>query len=211
MSGREGEMTREGGETGRGRDETTERGDPRDETAARCAGAEARWEPLGDRARVVVIRLGALGDALLAFPALAWLRRRRPGAHVTLIGPAGALPLARASGLAEAAYAFDLPAWSGLWGGAARADPLLREVVAGADAAVGWMRDPDGEVARTVSALGVERVVVAPVRPLGGNGEGTHVALALVARMHKLLTILNTILRHGTPWQVAPAPAPCAP
>jgi transposase len=30
--------------------------------------------------------------------------------------------------------------------------------------------------------------------------------LALVACMHKLLTILNAILRHGTPWQVAPAP-----
>lgn len=32
--------------------------------------------------------------------------------------------------------------------------------------------------------------------------------LALVACMHKLLTILNAILRHGTPWQVASAPAP---
>jgi ADP-heptose:LPS heptosyltransferase len=59
-------------------------------------------------------------------------------------------------------------------------------VVAGADAVVGWMRDPDGEVARTVSALGVERVVVAPVRPLGGNGEGTHVALALARTLEPL-------------------------
>ncbi len=32
--------------------------------------------------------------------------------------------------------------------------------------------------------------------------------LALVACMHKLLTILNAIVRHGTPWQVASAPAP---
>ena len=31
--------------------------------------------------------------------------------------------------------------------------------------------------------------------------------LALVACMHKLLTILNALLRHGTPWQATPAPA----
>jgi transposase len=31
--------------------------------------------------------------------------------------------------------------------------------------------------------------------------------LALVACMHKLLTILNAIVRHGTPWQVASVPA----
>jgi transposase len=32
--------------------------------------------------------------------------------------------------------------------------------------------------------------------------------LALVACMHKLLTILNAMVRHGTPWRVAPVPAP---
>jgi transposase len=31
--------------------------------------------------------------------------------------------------------------------------------------------------------------------------------LALVACMHKLLTILNAIVRHGTPWQTASAAA----
>ena len=166
-------------------------------------GAEAQWEPLRERGRVVVFRPGALGDALLAFPALAWLRTRRPGAHVTLIGPAGVLSLARASGLADAAHVFDLPAWAGLWGGAARADPLLREVVAGADAVVGWMRDPDGEVARTLSALGVERVVMAPVRPLGGNGEGTHVALAMARTLEPL--------RLGNPPQNVEELARCLP
>jgi len=31
--------------------------------------------------------------------------------------------------------------------------------------------------------------------------------VALVACMHKLLTILNAMVRHGTSWQVASAPA----
>lgn len=37
--------------------------------------------------------------------------------------------------------------------------------------------------------------------------EGKPKKLALTACMHKLLTILNAILRHGTPWLVHPLPA----
>jgi ADP-heptose:LPS heptosyltransferase len=115
--------------------------------------------------QVVIFRPGALGDTLLAFPTLAVLRQVWPNAHITLVARADVLPLARGAGLADATYSYDLPAWSGLWGAAEEADPLLRDVVDGADVVVAWLRDPDGAVVRTLRALGVGRVVIAPGRP----------------------------------------------
>ena len=120
--------------------------------------------------RVVVFRPGALGDALLALPTLAALRRARPAARVVLIARADVLPLALASRLADAAYPFDLPAWAALWDEGAtstRRDPLLDQVVTGADAAVAWLSDADGAVARSLQGLDVGHVVVTPGRPAG--------------------------------------------
>lgn len=144
--------------------------------------------------RIVVLRPGALGDALLAFPALVALRRAHPRAHLTLIARDDVLALTRANSLADAAYPFDLPAWSGLWGDVEDADPLLRAVVGGADTVVAWLRDDDGDVARRVTALGVGRAIVAPGRPpnaLGAtwdDGAETlrHAALHLLATLAPL-------------------------
>jgi len=65
--------------------------------------------------RIVVIHTGALGDTLLTFPALVWLRRWAPDARLTLIARRDTLPLALASGLADAAWPYDLPDWSALF------------------------------------------------------------------------------------------------
>jgi heptosyltransferase-2 len=45
-------------------------------------------------ARLLAYRPGAIGDFILALPALAALRARFPGASLTVVGPAAALPLA---------------------------------------------------------------------------------------------------------------------
>lgn len=115
--------------------------------------------------RVVIIRPGALGDTLLAFPALAALRRTWPAAHVTLVARADMLSLARASGLADTTADYDLPVWARLWAGTAAGDPELRAALAGADTIVAWVADPDTAVARGLRAVGARRMVVAPGRP----------------------------------------------
>lgn len=117
------------------------------------------------RRRIVVFRPGALGDALLAFPALAALRRAWPDAHVTLVARPDVLPLARIARLAHATYPYDLPPWSGLWGEAPSADPLLLRVVQDADAVVAWLPDPDGQIVRSLQRLGVRKYIVASGRP----------------------------------------------
>ncbi len=77
------------------------------------------------RPRVVVLRPGALGDALLSFPTLALLRARMPDARITFVARADVLPLALRAHLADAAYSFDLPAWSALWRTTSAHEPLL--------------------------------------------------------------------------------------
>jgi ADP-heptose:LPS heptosyltransferase len=65
--------------------------------------------------RVVIFRPGALGDALLTFPALALVRRAWPDAHLTLVARRDILPVARSSGLINAVYSYDLPVWTSLF------------------------------------------------------------------------------------------------
>ena len=134
--------------------------------------------------RVLVLRPGALGDALLAFPALAWLRQAWPRARVTLAARADVLALAEASGLAHQTRAFDDPVWSGLWSERAERDTSLRQALGGADAAVGWLGDPDGVVERSLRALGIARVVIAPGRPAASSRD--HVALHLARTLAPL-------------------------
>src|SRR5258708_33810930 len=58
---------------------------------------------------VIAIRPGALGDTLLALPALAWLRRQRPAPRLCFVARGDVLPLARASGLAATGPDYALP------------------------------------------------------------------------------------------------------
>lgn len=134
--------------------------------------------------RVVLLRPGALGDALLTVPALALLRQHRPNAQVTLIARRDVLPLVTASRLAGVALPYDLPAWSALFGlDATSADPFTREVINGAHV-VAWMSDTDGSVATNLSSLGAASVVICPSQPL--PGDRTHMALRLVQALRPL-------------------------
>src|SRR5260221_6527424 len=80
---------------------------------------------------VVAIRPGALGDPLLALPALAWLRRQWPATHICFVARGDVLPLARASGLADSVSDYDLPQWADLFADALPASSPLRHILAG--------------------------------------------------------------------------------
>jgi ADP-heptose:LPS heptosyltransferase len=62
--------------------------------------ADATWSPRARHARmeILVIKLGALGDFVLAFPAMAAIRAAHPQARITLLTTAPFMPLALASG-----------------------------------------------------------------------------------------------------------------
>jgi ADP-heptose:LPS heptosyltransferase len=128
--------------------------------------------------RIVVYRPGALGDTLLTFPALHLLRRRWPDAQITLICRADVHALARASGLAEAAFSHELAAWACLFDDAAQTSDLARETLAGADLAVVWAPDTGGEITSRLHTLGARKALV--IQPPPRAEAKGHVALQLV-------------------------------
>jgi ADP-heptose:LPS heptosyltransferase len=131
----------------------------------------------GETRRVVAIRPGALGDALLALPALAWLHRARPGTRVLFVARDDVLPLARASGLADETSAYGSPMWGVLFADTPSGGEVQARVLVERRAAIAWMSDAEGTVERNLRALGAEQVVVARGRP--AQGEQTHTALLL--------------------------------
>lgn len=156
--------------------------------------------------RIVVIRPGALGDTLLTLPSLALLRRRWPAARLTFVGRRDALPLVAASGLADTTSPFDLPDWSALFADEPPAAGLAFETLRRCDIAVAWLPDAGGAVARTLSALGARRAVVAPGRP--GPDAGEHAALVLARTLAPLGVHMPE--DHDELWRLVPSlAAPC--
>lgn len=130
-----------------------------------------------ETARLVAIRPGALGDALLTLPTLAWVRRQRAATtHVTLVARADVLPLARAVGLADETYRYDDPAWSALFAPSTANAVLAGRLCAGAHV-IAWLADDDGDIRHNLMALGARATVTAPGKPL--PTARTHMALLL--------------------------------
>lgn len=161
---------------------------------------------------ITVVRPGALGDTLLTLPALAALRRWAPDARLTFIARADTLPLARANGLADVVWSWELPDWGSLF--AAQPVPLTeraRAELVDADIVIVWAPDPDGETVGRVRSLGVGRVIVAPAQPVesaGGAGMHVHAAVWLTDTLRPLgvpphtretLTALASPLRADAP------------
>lgn len=138
--------------------------------------------------RYVLIRPGALGDALLVLPTLALLRHERPEAHVTLVARGDVLPLACASALAGAVYEWSDPLWAALFADDPD-DPQAHEAraVVRDAAVVAWLADEGGTVTRNLAAWGARQVVVAPGRsPEDGAGPRGHMALLLASALAPL-------------------------
>jgi ADP-heptose:LPS heptosyltransferase len=127
--------------------------------------------------KIVIIRPAAIGDTLLTFPVIESLRARyapAPNLHITLVGNAAVLPLARVLGLVEAVYAYDEPRWAALFTTQpSRLDAALAGVLRDADLVVAWLRDPEGLVARKLRFFHVKQAIIVPGRP--AEGERVHI------------------------------------
>ncbi|MCW5892883.1 MAG: hypothetical protein KIT14_20410 [bacterium] len=127
---------------------------------------------------VVVLFPGALGDLLLALPALRALRRRHAGALLTLIVSEPLRALAHVTGIADRVASLDGADAAGLFGGArapswlagapvvhswlGARDPAMRARVAAAATQVAWHAVERGEAAEH-AAVAYARAVGAPV------------------------------------------------
>src|SRR6266480_2913623 len=118
---------------------------------------------------ILIIRPGAIGDALLTFPVLKALREQYNGTSITLVSNAQVLPLAQAFGVAEQAFDFQDIQWSELFSSSGIRTSSMRDLLAQTNLAICWMRDPDGIVEHNLKTSGIEHVIIAPGRPSAGE------------------------------------------
>ena len=131
--------------------------------------------------RLLIVRPGAIGDALLASPALAALRRARPGGRIELMAHPAVGSLLRAAGLIDRFLSRDGPEADALYAPSPR---QAVERLGRLDAAVLWSADPDGVAAANLAALGADPLIVTPARPAEGRLQ--HVAQYLVQTLAPL-------------------------
>lgn len=122
---------------------------------------------------ILVIRPGAIGDALLAFPILQALRAKYPGSHITFVSTANVLPLAPAFGVADQMFDYQDVRWSELFSAAGIRTPAMRDLLRETDLAICWLRDPEHLVEHNLRMAGVKESIVAPGRP--SEGERIHI------------------------------------
>lgn len=112
-------------------------------------------------ARSLVVHTGALGDFLLACPAIA---RVAEAGRVVLAGSPERHALAVAAGIAEKAVPLDALHLHEALGGSETA-PRFRDALQGYTRAVIWMRDPGDILKNAFQAAGIPHVIAAPGLP----------------------------------------------
>src|SRR5579875_3921671 len=95
----------------------------------------------GESKEILVIRPGAIGDTLLAFPVLSALRAASPPARLTLVGNAQVLPLARWLGVADSVEDYADLRWSALFAENGIASAELQTRLRQAERVICWLAD----------------------------------------------------------------------
>jgi len=124
---------------------------------------------IGNSARLVVLRGGALGDFVLTLPAIAALRLAFPGAHLHLIGDPRFAPLARPDALLD----HDSPALIPLHSGDPPGDGL-RSFLAGCACCLAYAVDPEDHLERSLRHLVAGPVWLWDPRPTGDRHIADH-------------------------------------
>jgi heptosyltransferase III len=122
---------------------------------------------------ILVLRPGAIGDALLAFPVLKALKTQYDSTRISLVSNAQVLPLAQAFGVAEETFDFQDIKWSELFSSSGIRTSFMRDLLAQTDLVICWMRDPDGIIERNLKMSGIKHCIIAPGRP--PEGEHLHI------------------------------------
>ncbi len=114
---------------------------------------------------ILVIRPGAIGDALLSFPTLHALRAKYAAKRIAFVSNASVLPLAQAWKLADEVSDFEQTRWSELFSTTGIRDAELRALLAATDMAICWLSDSDHLVENNLKQAGVKKIITAPGRP----------------------------------------------
>ncbi len=114
---------------------------------------------------ILIVRPGAIGDALLTFPLLYALKTRTPSLSITFVSNAAVLSLAQIWRLADAVFDYGSLEWSELFTQNGIRSPALLHVLGSIKCAICWLRDPDKLVEHNLRAIGIPQVLVVPGLP----------------------------------------------
>ncbi len=117
------------------------------------------------KTNILIVRPGAIGDALLTFPLLRAIKTRNVHAHITFVSNPAVLPLATDFALADAVFNYEAIEWSELFSQAGIRSLFLREMLQRTGCAICWLRDTDSIVRSNLHALGIPDIIIAPGRP----------------------------------------------
>ncbi|GCE04445.1 glycosyltransferase family 9 protein [Dictyobacter aurantiacus] len=116
--------------------------------------------------RILIVRPGAIGDTLVTFPLLHYLRTRVQGTHLTFVGNAAALPLIQAFELADEVASYEERRWSQLFIPPTTSDQYgLQAFLRIFGRAICWLKDADGVITSNLEAAGIPHYSVVPGRP----------------------------------------------
>ena len=116
--------------------------------------------PHFDRRGVLVIHPGAVGDVLLALPALRLLRRQFPKHEIALLAGAAVGLVLRDGGETDRVFPLESTYLTELFAGSDHVHMPFRRWLNTCEFAVGWFQDTEEAVATTLRTLGVQRVRV---------------------------------------------------
>jgi len=110
---------------------------------------------------IVVIRSDALGDSLVTFPILVALREKHIHSHITFIGNPGAMPLAKAWGIADEVYNYESQ-WAEVFSPEGIRQQKLRHLFQQTDLVISWTEDT--ELAKqNLLAAGAKEAIIVPM------------------------------------------------
>jgi heptosyltransferase-3 len=117
---------------------------------------------------ILIIRPGALGDTILALPAIRALRHAAgPTGRVELVGYSQHARVALNPSLADAVHSIDRALFAGLY--SKPETPDLENFLRGYGLIVAWSTDPDGHLGRLLERLRAVHILAHPF-PVAGSG-----------------------------------------
>ncbi len=151
---------------------------------------------------ILILRPGAIGDALLTFPIMQALRTRYNQGHITFVSNPAVIPLAHTFGLADEVSDYSSSQWSDLFSSSSIRHPVLHDLLHHTTDAICWLRDPDGVVEQNLRTAGIQNVTIAPGRPM--EGSQIHVVEYLAETIGMHIDSATVIAGAGRPQGPAP-------
>jgi len=114
----------------------------------------------GNERGILIIHPGAVGDVLLARPALTLIRRQFPQHEIALLAGSAVGVLLRESAEIDRVFPLESRYLGELFAGGDSVHLAFRSWLQSCDLAVGWVQDTKAAIATTLRTLGVQRVLV---------------------------------------------------